>query len=287
MHTFFRAMTLLALAGAIAACSATKPAPVVNRTQPPPSVARPAPPKPPDTGAKAAAAQAQSVEAAPIRSSGIQVRPLTTPEPAPAVPPAMLRTEPRGGKLPYSDLALAELRGTDRAATGTAAGAGAAAAAAQPPAPAAPTGTRAEQPSPAKPAPLASAPASAAAPPSTAAFDWPARGKVVQGFSEPSSMGISIEGKPGEPVTAAADGKVIFSGPGPRGYGNLLIVKHDADTLSVYAHNRTLLVKEGETVRRGQRIADMGDSGTDRPKLHFEIRKAGKPVDPQKLLPPR
>lgn len=100
-------------------------------------------------------------------------------------------------------------------------------------------------------------------------------------------MGISIAGNLGEPISAAADGRVIFSGNGPRGYGNLVIVKHDADTLSVYAHNRTLLVKEGETVTRGQRIAELGDSGTDRPKLHFEIRKSGKPVDPQKFLPAR
>ena len=80
---------------------------------------------------------------------------------------------------------------------------------------------------------------------------------------------------------------MIFSAPGPRGYGNLVIVKHDADTVSVYAHNRSLLVKEGASVRRGQRIAELGDSGTDRPQLHFEIRKQGKPVDPQKLLPRR
>jgi lipoprotein NlpD len=100
-------------------------------------------------------------------------------------------------------------------------------------------------------------------------------------------MGISIAGSPGDPILAAADGRVIFSGPGPRGYGNLVIVKHDAETLSVYAHNRALVVKEGENVRRGQKIAELGDSGADRPKLHFEIRKSGKPVDPQKLLPPR
>jgi lipoprotein NlpD len=120
-----------------------------------------------------------------------------------------------------------------------------------------------------------------------AAFAWPAKGKVVQGFTEPRSMGISIAGTPGDPVTAAADGRVIFSGPGPRGYGNLLIVRHDADTLSVYAHNRALLAKEGQSVRRGQKIAELGDSGTDSPKLHFEIRKSGRPVDPLKLLPPR
>lgn len=100
-------------------------------------------------------------------------------------------------------------------------------------------------------------------------------------------MGILIEGAAGDPVGAAADGRVIFSGPGPRGYGNLVIVKHDNDTLSVYAHNRTLLVKEGQSVKRGQKLAEIGASGTDSPKLHFEIRKGGKPVDPQTLLPAR
>jgi lipoprotein NlpD len=110
---------------------------------------------------------------------------------------------------------------------------------------------------------------------------------VLQGFSEPRSLGLLIDGRSGDPVNAAADGKVIFSGPGPRGYGNLVIVKHDNDLVSVYAHNRTLLVKEGQAVKRGQRIAEIGDSGTDRPKLHFEIRRQGKPIDPSKLLPKR
>jgi lipoprotein NlpD len=116
-------------------------------------------------------------------------------------------------------------------------------------------------------------------------FAWPAKGKVIQGFGEARSTGIAIAAAPGDPVSAAADGKVIFSGQGPRGYGNLIIVKHDADTLSVYAHGRTLLVKEGQTVRKGQKIAEAGDSGADKPKLLFEIRKGGKPVDPLKLLP--
>lgn len=100
-------------------------------------------------------------------------------------------------------------------------------------------------------------------------------------------MGIAIAGKPGDPVVAAGDGKVIFSGPGPRGYGNLVIIKHDADTLSVYAHNRSLLVKEGASIKRGQRIAELGETGADSPQLHFEIRKQGKPVDPAQFLPPR
>ena len=100
-------------------------------------------------------------------------------------------------------------------------------------------------------------------------------------------MGLILEGKLGEPIAAAGDGKVIFSGPGPRGYGNLIIVKHEGELLSVYAHNKTLLVKDQESVKKGQKIAELGDSGTDSPKLHFEIRRQGKPVDPKQYLPAR
>lgn len=100
-------------------------------------------------------------------------------------------------------------------------------------------------------------------------------------------MGISIEGKPGDPVNAAGDGRVIFSGIGPRGYGNLLIVKHEGELLSVYAHNRALLVREGDQVARGQKIAEIGDSDADRPMLRFEIRREGRPVDPSRYLPAR
>ncbi len=98
-------------------------------------------------------------------------------------------------------------------------------------------------------------------------------------------MGVAIAGKPGDPVVAARDGRVIFSGTGPKGYGNLVIVKHDDDLLSVYAHNRQILVKDQAQVKRGQRIADLGESDSERPKLHFEIRKQGKPVDPLQFLP--
>ncbi|HEY0877233.1 MAG TPA: peptidoglycan DD-metalloendopeptidase family protein, partial [Zeimonas sp.] len=116
---------------------------------------------------------------------------------------------------------------------------------------------------------------------------WPAAGQVVQDFAQPRSMGIAIAGRPGDPIVAVNDGRVIFSGAGPRSYGNLVIVKHADDTLSVYAHNRALLVKEGQSVKRGQRIAELGSSGTDSPRLHFEIRKDGRPIDPRKVLPAR
>jgi lipoprotein NlpD len=110
---------------------------------------------------------------------------------------------------------------------------------------------------------------------------------VLEGFSEPRNMGIAIEGQPGDPVYAVAEGKVIFSGVGPRGYGNLIIVKHENELLSVYAHNRSLVVREGDQVARGQKIAEIGDSDADRPKLRFEIRREGRPVDPSRYLPAR
>ncbi|MGB7298939.1 MAG: peptidoglycan DD-metalloendopeptidase family protein [Burkholderiaceae bacterium] len=118
-------------------------------------------------------------------------------------------------------------------------------------------------------------------------FIWPVNGDVVESFKNKKSKGIGIAGRAGDPIAAAADGEVIFSGLGPRGYGKLLIVKHKSDWLSVYAHNKSLLVKEGQAVRQGQTIAELGSTGTDRPKLHFEIRRQGKPVDPVALLPIR
>lgn len=118
-------------------------------------------------------------------------------------------------------------------------------------------------------------------------WTWPASGNVVTGFDEVRSKGLSITGKAGDPVYAAADGRVVYAGSGLRGYGNLIIVKHNATYLSAYAHNQTLLVKEDQAVRRGQKIAEMGASDADRVQLHFEIRRQGKPVDPAKLLPSR
>jgi lipoprotein NlpD len=118
-------------------------------------------------------------------------------------------------------------------------------------------------------------------------WSWPTSGRILQSFDQSANRGIALDGKLGDPVHAAADGRVIFSGAGPRGYGNLVIVKHDNDLLSVYAHNRVLAVKEGQNVKRGQRIAEVGDSGTNAAKLHFEIRQQGRPVDPMKFLPRR
>ncbi len=141
---------------------------------------------------------------------------------------------------------------------------------------------------------VAAAPAPAPAPAPAAgggdddmAFIWPASGSLVAGFDEARNKGYDIAGKAGDPVLAAADGRVVYAGAGLRGYGNLVILKHNNTYLTAYAHNQTLLVKEDQSVRRGQKIAEMGSSDTDRVKLHFEIRRQGKPVDPARYLPAR
>ncbi len=118
-------------------------------------------------------------------------------------------------------------------------------------------------------------------------WQWPAAGPVVGGFDETRTKGLSIAGKAGDPVVAAAEGKVVYAGSGLRGYGNLVIIKHNNTYLTAYAHNQALLVKEEQSVKRGQKIAEMGATDAERVQLHFEIRKQGKPIDPAKLLPPR
>jgi lipoprotein NlpD len=116
-------------------------------------------------------------------------------------------------------------------------------------------------------------------------FQWPTRGNVLAGFDEVKNKGLDIAGKAGDPVLAAADGKVVYAGSGLRGYGNLVIIKHNNTYLTAYAHNQSLLVKEDQAIKRGQKIAEMGNSDADQVKLHFEIRRQGKPVDPAKYLP--
>jgi lipoprotein NlpD len=199
-----------------------------------------------------------------VRTAAVVMPPDTTK----AVPPAPKKTEPKGDKKPYSD---AELKADAE------------------PKPAAPP--RAE-----KPVQLASVKPSVPAPapaPTLSAEDrevswmWPAEGRVVGQFDEGKNKGIDIAGRPGQQVLAAGAGKVMYAGSGIRGYGNLVIVKHSNGLLSAYAHNRSILVKEGQTVGKGQAIAEMGDSDSDSVKLHFEIRQQGKPVDPAKFLPNR
>jgi lipoprotein NlpD len=178
-----------------------------------------------------------------------------------------VKSQPQAVKQPYSEEALAKLEKAQAAA-------------------------------PVKPEPVAvkTEPVAAAAPEAAAdnpandeALEWslPAEGKVITEFSESANQkGIDIAGKAGQAVVASAAGKVVYSGTGLRGYGKLVIIKHNNTYLSAYAHNDQILVKEGQMVTRGQKIAEMGNTDSDRVKLHFEIRKLGKPVDPAKYLPP-
>jgi lipoprotein NlpD len=144
-----------------------------------------------------------------------------------------------------------------------------------------------------KPAAAVSAASAPVAAASSAATDdeikwiWPTQGAVLAGFDEVKNKGLDIGGSAGDPVLAAADGRVVYVGAGLRGYGNLIILKHNNMYLTAYAHNQTLLIKEDQSVRQGQKIAEMGSSDADRVKLHFEVRRQGKPVDPAKYLPAR
>jgi lipoprotein NlpD len=143
----------------------------------------------------------------------------------------------------------------------------------------------------ASPGVAASAPATASPAPVADSeglgFIWPHNGAIMAGFDETKNKGLDVSGKAGDPVLAAADGKVVYAGSGLRGYGNLVIIKHNNTFLTAYAHNQALLVREDQAVKRGQTIAQMGNSDADQVKLHFEIRRLGKPVDPVKFLPPR
>lgn len=213
----------------------------------------------------------------PEPGSGAQTVAVAAPPPMEAkpapTPPVPKKAGPRGDKRVYSDAVLAELQRADGA----------------PATPAAPARTERE---PAAPA-AAPAPAPAAAAVAASADDdklswmWPSDGRIIATFDEGKNKGIDIAGKAGQQVMAAGSGKVMYAGSGIRGYGNLVIVKHSNSLLSAYAHNRSIVVKEGQSVSKGQMIAEMGDSDADAVKLHFEIRQQGKPVDPSKFLPNR
>ncbi|MPS26087.1 peptidoglycan DD-metalloendopeptidase family protein [Pigmentiphaga sp.] len=163
-----------------------------------------------------------------------------------------------------------------------------------------PLGTPAPEPASPAPAPAVPAPAPATQPTAPATpparsepagerveWGWPASGKIIENFHETRNKGLDIAGTPGDPVLAAGDGKVVYSGSGLRGYGQLIIIKHNNTFLSAYAHNRAMLVKEGQAVRRGQKIAELGSTDAESPRVHFEIRRQGRPVDPAGYLPPR
>lgn len=182
------------------------------------------------------------------RTANVQTQPVPMPPPA-NVP---RKTEPRADKTPYTD---------GKVATTT------------------------------TPPPASTAPATPAAPVAAdearLSWMWPSEGRVIATFDDGRNKGLDIAGKLGQPVVAASAGKVMYAGSGIRGYGNLVIVKHSNSLLSAYAHNRKIVVKEGDNVTRGQVIAEMGDSDADLVKLHFEIRQQGKPVDPTRFLPVR
>lgn len=138
-------------------------------------------------------------------------------------------------------------------------------------------------PKPAAPAPAPPAPPAVAA--TSGDFIWPAKGKILSNFAEPRSKGIDIDGRPGDPILAAAAGRVTYTGSGIPGLGKLVVIKHDNGFITVYAHARDIMVKEQQAVSRGQKIAELGSSDADRPKLHFQIRKGSAAVDPLRYLP--
>jgi len=177
-----------------------------------------------------------------------------------------MKTSPKALRLPYSEQNLAALSKADA------------------PAAAKPEAKPEPKPEPSKPA-VAAAPA-AERPADAIDFIWPAKGRVVAGFSEPRNKGVDIAGNLGDPVVAAAAGRVIYVGSGIPGLGKFIVVRHENGFNTVYAHNREILVKMDQNLARGQKIAELGSSDADSPKLHFEIRRFGTPLDPQKYLPP-
>jgi lipoprotein NlpD len=221
-----------------------------------PASARPPPP----------AAATVPLGVTPLANAGpiIEARPLANTPTS--------KVEPRGQKVPFSERALAQLGSPEAGGPAPAPGV--------PPAgetPPAPKPVPPPVPEPAKPQ-------------GTDREDidwvWPAKGKVAAPFTE-ASKGVDITGRKGSPVLAAAAGRVVYAGSGLRGYGKLVIIKHNDTWLSAYAHNDNLLVKEQQDVKRGQKIAEMGATDADQVKLHFEVRRQGKPVDPAKVLPSR
>lgn len=291
----------LALAGVLAAgCAAKRPAPVIERapqaktTAPAAPAAKPAP-RQPDTRAEIYTVKAGdtlynialdhgldykelaawnnidpsrirvgqqlrltppqgAVVTAPLKTAPgtVEARPLGSTAPAPGAD--TLKTQPKAVRVPYSDQAYAQMASLSP-----------------------------------EPAPAAKP---AAKPDSSRDEDdldwiWPSAGKVIATFNDSTSKGIAIAGRAGQPVVAGAPGRVIFSGTGIRGFGKLIVIKHNKTFLSVYGHNNELLVKEGQNVTAGQKIAEMGNTDSDQVKLHFEIRRFGKPVDPARLLPER
>jgi lipoprotein NlpD len=204
-------------------------------------------------------------------SSGVVTQPVPMPpDSRPSVP---RKTAPRADKKAYSE-DTAEAPRSERAGERAETVAANAAAAAVSPAAAAAAGSRVGS-------------TVTATDDEKLSWMWPSDGRIIATFDEGKSKGIDIAGRAGQQVMAAGAGKVMYAGSGIRGYGNLVIVKHSNSLLSAYAHNRAIVVKEGDNVAKGQVIAEMGDSDAETVKLHFEIRQQGKPVDPSRFLPSR
>ncbi len=234
----------------------------------------------PPGGTESSAVTTPLMTAVPVTPSGGETRPPLLLPPSSGRPNTpTFKTEPRAIKVPYSEQALAQLQQLAPAAPAVVAVAPEAR-----PSPAPTIATPGATPA------LAPRPDAGRVPEiddDNLGWVWPTAGKVVAGFSESANLkGIDIAGKVGQPVVASAAGKVVYAGTGLRGYGKLIIVKHNRTFLSAYAHNREIAVKEGQQVAKGQKIAEMGDTDSDQVKLHFEIRRLGKPVDPVKFLPP-
>lgn len=199
-----------------------------------------------------------AAEVKPIAGpAAVEARPIGAT--SPGVNTGSRKHEPKGGKQPYSEQALAALQKSE-----------------EPP-----------RETPVAPPRPETKPAEPAAAGDDLDWGWPSGGKVIATFSDAGGKGIDIGGKIGDPVLAAEAGKVTYAGSGIRGYGNLLIIQHQNGLSSVYAHNSRLLAKEGQMVARGQKIAEVGNSDADQAKLHFEIRRQGKPLDPLRHLPAR
>jgi len=216
--------------------------------------------RPPATSPSAASPAQAGVQVQPaIVPGAVEVRPLGGEPRArtevPRVVPELLKTRPKALKLPYSEENLAIV-------------------------------LRQSPPIPQPQLESPTQPPVAPEGPDSVAWMWPASGRVLAGFSEATNKGVDIVGKIGDPVYASASGRVVFSGTA-RGYGKLVIIKHNETYLSAYAHNSNVLVKEGQNVVRGQKIAEIGNTDSPQAKLHFEIRRLGKPIDPLKLLPAR
>jgi len=241
---------------------------------------------PPVTEAKSAPPASAAASSAVANSAAASAPASTTASRASAASASdSVKTSPKAIKEPYSDQAVRDLT---LAAT-------AVPAPREPLAMNAPTGPRIERmpepkPETRAPAPPTPSPPNAAPPASDSDqldWAWPTKGKIIAGFSDTANLkGIDIAGTAGQAVHASAAGRVVYAGSGLRGYGKLIIIKHNATYLSAYAHNREILVKEGQQVTRGQKIAEMGNTDADQVKLHFEIRRQGKPMDPAKFLPP-